>query len=172
MRFNARFLADHQWHQICVTWNGVTGQSLAYVDGVRDADVKRFGSHPGGILIFTLPGGGNLALFEYVAQLYYVSEVNLWSRVLYADEITESSKSCVGSTGNVKNWFDFFPGFSSAKSTVESPSQCKSPNHSSGPEGEIPANAESSPVESAGKKKYILKFKKHGFTMKNTRLKA
>ena len=143
-----------------------------YVDGVRDANVKRFGSHPGGILIFTLPGGGNLALFQYVDQVYYASEVNLWSRVLYADEIAESSKKCVGSIGNVKNWFDFFPGFSSAKSTIESPSQCKSPIPSPVPEGQPSENAESSAADSVGKKKYIMKFKKHPSTKKNTSLKV
>ena len=172
MNFNVRFLDDHQWHQICCTWNGVTGQSLVYVDGVRDANVgiHKYPPNREEILRYPLPGGGNLALFPEVGQIFHVSEVNLWNRVLYAEEIAKSSQSCVGSTGNVKNWFDFLPGFDSANSTTTSPSQCRSP--SSIPEDQMAGNLDSSTVQSVGKKKDILKFKQHTSKKKNTNLKV
>jgi len=106
------------------------GVTVAYVDGVKDNTGKGGKDTPGGIIKNSLPGGGSLTVLGYYSQVVYLSGVNLWDSVLSAQQIAESSKSCVKSHGNVKQWSDFWPGFKTDKTKYESPSQCKSPRAS------------------------------------------
>ena len=110
-----------------MTWNGVTGVTVAYVNGAKDNTGKGGEDTPGGIIKGSIPGGGTLRVFHYYSQVVYLSGVNLWNRVLSAQQIAESSKSCVKSHGNVKQWSDFWPGFKTDKARYESPSKCRSP---------------------------------------------
>lgn len=128
--FSKTFLDDYNWHHVCVTWNGVTGVTVAYVDGVKDITGKGGKDTPGGIIKGSLPGGGTLTVLSYYSQVVYLSGLNLWNSVLSAQQIAESSKSCVKSHGNVKQWSDFWSGFKTDKSKYESPSKCKSPRAS------------------------------------------
>ena len=131
MRFSRAFLDDNEWHRLCIAWNGVSGVTKVYVDGVQDKSAK-FGKYAvGGLLKDSLPGGGTLEVLTVHSQVIYVSELNLWDKVLSAVEISESSKLCFGKQGNVKKWSDFWPAFSKYKSRYEAPSQCKSPIGSS-----------------------------------------
>lgn len=179
--FSKQFLDDHQWHHVCVTWNGVTGVTLVYVDGRRDTNARGRSTNPeGGIIRNSLTGGGNLTVLSYRSQVYYVTELNLWNIVRSAEEIAESSRSCLGSTGNVKTWFDFWPGFSTKESNYVSPSQCRSPQTSNAPDSEAAENA-APPSENvdttseqdhpAGKKKYYLKYKKQASRKKTKKKK-
>nr|XP_058962420.1 uncharacterized protein LOC131789342 [Pocillopora verrucosa] len=131
LRFSRAFLDDNEWHRLCIAWNGVTGVTKVYVDGVQDKSTE-FGKYAvGGLLKDSLPGGGTLEVLTVHSQVVYVSELNLWDRALSAVEISESSKLCFGKQGNVKKWSDFWLAFSKYKSRYEAPSQCKSPIGSS-----------------------------------------
>ncbi|CAH3123067.1 unnamed protein product [Pocillopora meandrina] len=118
LHFSSAFLDDNDWHRLCITWNGVTGVTKVYVDGVQNESAE-FGKYAvGGLIKDSLPGGGTLEVLAVYSQVVYVSELNLWDKVLSAVEISESSKLCFGKQGN-------------DKSRYEAPSQCKSPNGSS-----------------------------------------
>ena len=158
--FSKTFLDDYNWHHVCVTWNGVTGVTVAYVDGLKDNTGRGGTDTPGGIIKDSLPGGGTLKALSYYSQVVYLSGVNLWNTVLPAQQITESSKSCVKSHGNVKQWSDFWPGFKTDKTKYESPSKCKSPRAS--PEDAMEGNgAEAASGDLAvGNKKYNTQLKK------------
>jgi len=158
--FSKKFLDDYNWHHVCVTWNGVTGVTVAYVDGVKDSTGKGGKDTPGGIIKNSLPGGGTLTVLSYYSQVVYLSGVNLWNRVLSAQQIAESSKSCVKSHGNVKQWSDFWPGFKTDKTKYESPSECKSPRASPGDvmEGNGAEAVSGDPAEDS--KNYYWKLKK------------
>ena len=159
--FSKRFLDDYKWHHVCVTWNGVTGVTVAYIDGVRDNTGKGGTGTPGGIMKDSLPGGGTLKVLGYYSQVVYLTEVNLWNIVLSAQEIAESSKRCLGKPGNVKKWSDFWPGFSEDKSKYDSPSQCKSLQ--AGGEGMTEEGAvasENPQKQSSGNKRYHLNLRK------------
>ncbi|XP_066029703.1 uncharacterized protein [Pocillopora verrucosa] len=131
LHFSSAFLDDNDWHRLCITWNGVTGVTKVYVDGVQNESAE-FGKYAvEGLIKDSLPGGGTLEVLAVYSQVVYVSELNLWDKPLSAVEISESSKLCFGKQGNVKKWSDFWPGFSKDKSRYEGPSQCKSPYGSS-----------------------------------------
>ena len=131
LHFSSAFRDDNDWHRLCITWNGVTGVTKVYVDGVQNESAE-FGKYAvGGLIKDSLPGGGTLEVLAVYSQVVYVSELNLWDKALSAVEISESSKLCFGKQGNVKKWSDFWPGFSKDKSRYEAPSQYKSPNGSS-----------------------------------------
>jgi len=134
--------------------------TVAYVDGVKDSTGKGGKDTPGGIIKNSLPGGGTLTVLSYYSQVVYLSGVNLWNRVLSAQQIAESSKSCVKSHGNVKQWSDFWPGFKTDKTKYESPSECKSPRASPGDvmEGNGAEAVSGDPAEDS--KNYYWKLKK------------
>ena len=158
--FSKTFLDDYNWHHVCVTWNGVTGVTVAYVDGVKDNTGRGGTDTPGGIIKDSLPGGGTLKALSYYSQVVYLSGVNLWNTVLPAQQIAELSKSCVKSHGNVKQWSDFWPGFKTDKTKYESPSKCKSPRAS--PEDAMEENGSEvvSGDLAVGNKKYFSQLKK------------
>lgn len=160
--FSKKFLDDYNWHHVCLTWNGVTGVTVAYVDGVKDSTGRGGTDTPGGIIRGSLPGGGTLTVLNYYSQVVHLTEVNLWNIVLSAQQIAESSKSCLNSHGNVKQWSDFWPGFKTDKSKYKSPSECKSPRASSSSEDVMEGNgavAQSADL-SVGNKNYYSKPKK------------
>ena len=133
---------------------------MAYVDGVKENTGRGGTDTPGGIIKGSLPGGGTLRVLSRYSQVVYLSGVNLWNRVLSAQQIAESSKSCVKSHGNVKQWSDFWPGFKTDKTKYESPSKCKSDRAS--PEDTMEENgAEAVSGDLAiGNKKYYSQLKK------------
>ncbi|XP_066269370.1 uncharacterized protein [Branchiostoma lanceolatum] len=100
---------DGGWHAICATWRGTDGRWQLYADGVLgDSGV---GLSVGG----AVDSGGTWILGQDqdaveggfdVSQAFIgeLSQVNLWDRVLSADEIgTDSSVTC-GHHGNVIDW--------------------------------------------------------------------
>ena len=122
LHFSSAFLDDNDWHRLCITWNGVTGVTKVYVDGVQNESAE-FGKYAvGGLIKDSLPGGGTLEVLAVYSQVVYVSELNLWDKALSAVEISESSKLCFGKQGNVKKWSDFWLAFSKYKSRYEAPS--------------------------------------------------
>ena len=157
IKFSRSFLDDEQWHHVCISWNGVSGVTLVYVDGVRDNSVRGDPfRNPDGLLQDTIEGGGSLSLLSQYSQTIYLTEFNLWDKVLTAQEIEEASKSCVGTPGNVKRWFDFWPGFKATQSKYDTPSTCESPRDRAA--GRNTEAGEEDAV--AGKKNEYLKWKK------------
>ena len=68
LRFSRAFLDDNEWHRLCIAWNGVTGVTKVYVDGVQDKSAE-FGKYAvGGLLKDSLPGGGTLEVLQYTAR--------------------------------------------------------------------------------------------------------
>ncbi|XP_078358108.1 uncharacterized protein LOC144642883 isoform X1 [Oculina patagonica] len=178
--FSKQFLDDHQWHHVCVTWNGVTGVTLVYVDGHRDPNARGRPPHSDGIIRGSITGGGKLIALRYASQIYYLTELNLWNIVRSAEEIAESSRSCFGSPGNVKAWHEFWTYGYEDKPHV-SPSQCISLQTSNAPDSEVAEN-DGPPSENvdttsgqdkpAGKKKYYLKYKKQASRKKTKKEKV
>ena len=66
-------------------------------------------------------GGGFDANQCYIGEL---TDINIWSRVLNATEISSLSKSCHGGRGNVKEWSDFKAGIIGDVRVI-SPSACE-----------------------------------------------
>ena len=58
---------------------------------------------------------------SYIGEL---TDLNIWSRVLNANEILKLSRSCHGGRGNVKKWSDFKVGIR-GDFRVVSPSACE-----------------------------------------------
>ena len=66
-------------------------------------------------------GGGFDASQSYIGEL---TDLNMWSRVLNATEISNLSKTCHGGRGNVKKWSDFKVGIRGDVRVI-SPSTCE-----------------------------------------------
>ena len=121
LTFSGSFLYDYQWHHICITWNGFSGVTQLYVDGVRD-DASQ-----GGLAKGSITGGGKLSVLPQVAWPVHLTDLNLWKTVLSSEEILEASRSCVSKQGNLKRWHDFWPVFRHRTKNQEKPSTCKIP---------------------------------------------
>jgi len=66
-------------------------------------------------------GGGFVASQSYIGEL---TDLNVWNRVLTANEILKLSRSCHGGRGNVKKWSDFKVGLRGDVRVI-SPSACE-----------------------------------------------
>lgn len=121
LTFSRGVLNDQQWHHICITWNGNSGVTQLYVDGVR-------GDASQGVLAKgSVTGGGKLSILPEVTWPVHLTDLNLWKTVLSWEEIREASRSCVGKPGNLKRWQDFWPVFEHRTMNLQKPSRCKIP---------------------------------------------
>lgn len=114
-------MEDNKWHHFCVTFSGQSGVAAVYVDGERKISETMRPDE--------LEGGGELKFGEKWQQLYKISGLNLWDRILPPEEIRELTTSCITGFGNVKNWFDFSEVIKATRSTVifHDPSTCEPP---------------------------------------------
>ena len=120
---------DGFWHHICASWENKAGSWKIYKDGVSQA--KGSGLKTGhvintnGILIIGQEqdafGGGFVFTQCYIGEL---TDLNMWNRVLNANEVSNLSKSCHGGRGNVKKWSDFKVGIRGDVRVI-SPSACE-----------------------------------------------
>ena len=119
---------DGRWHHVCFTWENTAGSWNIYVDGSQKA--TGIGIKIGHVI----RGGGALMLGQeqdsfqggFDASQSFVgmmSQVNLWNRVLSAQEISHMSKSCRSEEGNVLKWSDIKHGIHGAVQVIE-PSPC------------------------------------------------
>ena len=129
LTFSQSSLDDHQWHHICITWNGFSGVTQLYVDGVRDDDLQGGGNNPDGLVKGKVTGGGKLNILPWSNWPTHVTDVNLWKNVLSSEEIREASRSCVSKQGNLKKWHDFWPVFKDRVKNRKTPSRCKIPGN-------------------------------------------
>jgi hypothetical protein len=112
-RIGDLLLADGQLHHVCVTWESSSGKSTVYKDG---ALVKTIGNvktgeqiKGGGIWVIGQDQDSVGAGFQAKDSFKgYVTQVNIWDRVLGSDEIKRFAKDC-GSfmQGNYKTYSDF-----------------------------------------------------------------
>ncbi|XP_078358640.1 uncharacterized protein LOC144643310 isoform X2 [Oculina patagonica] len=117
---------DNQWHHVCVTWDGKTGQAKFFEDGtlVQTRDDCQ---------VTTIGGGDHMALgYTYASYSHNLDSVLitgyvLWDRILTGEEIRESSRVCLQAKGNpVVSWNDFYKSVqTNAPNYLITPSQCR-----------------------------------------------
>ena len=119
---------DGKWHHICVTWQNSDGVWQFYKDGELHTHTR--GLRTG----YTIREGGSLVLGQEQDSVGggfdsnqsfqgSLTNVNVWSRVLWASTIKSMSKSCLSGVGNVYKWSDFIYGVK-GKTAVVIPSDC------------------------------------------------
>ncbi|KAK3728579.1 hypothetical protein QZH41_011661 [Actinostola sp. cb2023] len=107
---------DGHWHHVAVTWRNSDGQWVFYLDG-ESAKSSSAGLQVNAVI----KGGGVLVLGQEQDTLGDgfspeeaftgdISQMNLWDRVLSANEVANLVYSCQASEGNVKAWGDFVAG--------------------------------------------------------------
>ncbi|KAJ7335989.1 Neuronal pentraxin-1 [Desmophyllum pertusum] len=119
---------DGHWHHICANWENVAGSWDLYIDGAHlaNGDNLKKGHVIDNNGIFILGqeqdnyGGG---FQQYQSFLGQMSGVNMWNRVLTADEILHMSTNCSYGIGNYLRWSDFVTGLHGGVS-MTSPMTC------------------------------------------------
>ena len=108
-RFTNVSANDGNWRHICITWESTSGSWALY----KDAQIKAQGSglrtkHKikyGGVIVLAQEqdsdGGSFQKSQSFVGEM---TKVNVWSRVLTANEILQMSKSCAVGRGDVMQW--------------------------------------------------------------------
>ena len=102
---------DGSWHHICGTWKSTDGSWALYKDGSVKAQGRglKTGSkiRAGGVLVLgqdqDKEGGGFQASQAFVGRM---TSVDVWSKVLPAQEISRMSRSCGLGYGDVMRWSD------------------------------------------------------------------
>eukprot|EP00794_Sanderia_malayensis_P006969 gene6969-7754_t len=104
---------DGEWHHIAVTWSSSNGIWVAYKDGseiTRATTALQRGQtiRKGGIFVIGEEqdeiGGGFTTTESFFGDL---SQLNIWRRVLSANEIYDLTMSCKHAAGDVLAWNDF-----------------------------------------------------------------
>lgn len=103
---------DGGWHHICTTWENTAGAWEFYIDGqlFDSGDGLSKGREIGNDGIFILGqdqddyGDGFELGQSFNGEIY---NVNMWNRVLPADEILHMSTDCADGVGNYLRWKDF-----------------------------------------------------------------
>lgn len=119
---------DDFWYHICTTWENAAGSWNFYVDGQlwENGDGLETGHVIDNNGIFILGqdqdsyGGGFEQSQSSFGQMY---GVNMWSRVLSPDEISQMSTNCSYGDGNYLRWSDFVTGLHGGV-TMTSPATC------------------------------------------------
>ena len=119
---------DDYWYHICTTWENAVGSWNFYVDGQLWENGE--GLETGHVIdnngIFILGqdqdsyGGSFEQSQNFFGQMY---GVNMWNRVLSADEISHMSTNCSNGVGNYLGLSDFVTGLQGAV-TITSPATC------------------------------------------------
>lgn len=112
---NVDLLKDEKWHQVCILWSTKTAAWSIYIDGKRDA-YGTYNNFPG-------RGLGNLEIAKSRwRNKMFMTQFNLWNRVLNNQEIEAFSKSCNNGIGSLLSWADLYDG---TKKSYIKPSSCK-----------------------------------------------
>ncbi|KAJ7356389.1 hypothetical protein OS493_025500 [Desmophyllum pertusum] len=109
-KFKLNQLKDLKWHQICVTWSGFNGVVHYYLDGKN-------------VFSGTSPTRGEIQGGKSItvgSDQHFITEFNLWDRVLDEQEIANNAKKCDGGKGNVIQWHQAY-----ANRKYTTPSVCE-----------------------------------------------
>ena len=118
-------LADKNWHHVCHLWSTKTNEVEIFVDGKAGATgTLSYGSAPTKFDISLGPGNQG---FIGTNKLY-LSQVNVWDRLLTSADITQYSQSCKAGIGNLVSWANMYD--ESKVSWYTKPSNCKVPSGS------------------------------------------
>ena len=108
-------VSDDKWHHVCITWESTRGVIQVYKDGILKN--SSIGFKPGksiapfGIWIIGQEQdryGGGFQIND--AFRGYLTDVNIWDRVLKTNEILTLANQCgSGMKGNYKAYDDFVP---------------------------------------------------------------
>ena len=100
-RRNVDLLKDKAWHQVCILWSTKTAAWSIYIDGKRDT-YGTYNDFPGRRL-------GNLGIANtgWLDKMF-MTQFNLWNRVLNNQEIEAFSKSCNSGIGSLLSWADLY----------------------------------------------------------------
>ena len=125
MRLSTQFLSYH----ICTTWEHSAGAWEFYIDGqlFESGDGLSAGHEIGNDGIFILGqdqddyGGGFDQDQSFNGEIY---NVNMWNRVLNAEEILKMSTDCADGVGNYLMWKDFVDADVYGDVSKTSPANC------------------------------------------------
>ncbi|KAL9959489.1 hypothetical protein ACROYT_G032816 [Oculina patagonica] len=103
------------WRHVCTTWENTAGSYNLYIDGtlIVNGDNLKTGHviENNGIFILGQDQdsyGGEFQWYQsFFGQMY---GMNMWNRVLTAEEILHLSESCSYGVGNYLRWSDFVTG--------------------------------------------------------------
>ena len=117
-RRNVDLLKDKAWHQVCILWSTKTAAWSIYIDGKRDTygTYNDFVGQELGILKIAMS-------MSWMENQMFMTQFNLWNRVLNNQEIEAFSKSCNNGIGSLLSWADLFDVTKISRYTK--PSSCK-----------------------------------------------
>ena len=100
---------DGVWHHMCFTWQSTDGSWALYKDGQTKAKgvglKKGYEIKSGGVIVLgqeqDSDGGGFQSTQSFIGKM---TNVNIWSRDLTAEEIFQQSSSCAKGKGDVMQW--------------------------------------------------------------------
>ncbi|KAK3731544.1 hypothetical protein QZH41_011147 [Actinostola sp. cb2023] len=102
-------VVDGKWHHLCLTWENTQGNYHVYIDGVMKAEgVAQIGRViTKGALILGQEQDSYKGGFDLSQSLQgNLTSVNLWDKVLTAQEVSVLAKSCTAGEGNIVKWSD------------------------------------------------------------------
>ena len=102
-------VVDGKWHHLCMTWltTNQHGKLKVYVDGILRLEKVLGIIIPKGAIVLGQEQDSYKGDFESSQSLQgNLTSVNMWDRVLTAQEISELAKSCTAGEGNIVKWSD------------------------------------------------------------------
>ena len=103
-------MIDGKWHHLCLTWQNLDGAYEFYVDGVQQVPSGR-GSmkkdhviQKGALILGQEQDSYKGGFSEYQSLQGNLSSVNMWDRVLTAQEVSALAKKCPTAEGNFLSW--------------------------------------------------------------------
>ncbi|KAK3731550.1 hypothetical protein QZH41_011152, partial [Actinostola sp. cb2023] len=102
-------VVDGKWHHLCLTWENTQGKYHMYIDGVMKGEgvIQKGHVITKGALILgqdqnSYKGGFN----SHQSLQGNLTSVNVWDKVLTAQEVSILAKSCTAGEGNIVKWSD------------------------------------------------------------------
>ncbi|KAK3731545.1 hypothetical protein QZH41_011148 [Actinostola sp. cb2023] len=102
-------VVDGKWHHLCFTWENTQGKYHTYIDGVMKGEgAKKIGRViTKGAMVLGQDQDSYKGGFESFQSLQgNLTSVNLWNKVLTAQEVSVLAKSCTAGEGNIVKWSD------------------------------------------------------------------
>ncbi|XP_031566952.1 neuronal pentraxin-1-like [Actinia tenebrosa] len=101
---------DGHWHHLCLTWTNVDGKYSMYIDGISKGQGNFKTGHviPEGAVVLGQEQDSFKGGFSSSQALQgNLTSVNMWDKVLTAEEVSSLANKCYTAEGNVIKWTDF-----------------------------------------------------------------